>query len=64
MLFCLIIAFLSTFLWLNITIADTVNKARGNDDTVTTATSTKAKTALVAIMAIFWGIVIRYGSSL
>jgi hypothetical protein len=63
MLFCLIIAFLSTFLWLNITIADTVNKARGNDDTVATATS-KVKTALAVIMAIFWGIVIRYGGSL
>ena len=62
MLFCLIIALLSTFLWLNITIADTVNKARDNENTA--AATTKVKTVLATIMAVFWGIVIRYGGTL
>ena len=61
MLFCLIIALLSTFLWLNITIADTVNKVRENEKA---AAVTKVKTVLAVIMAVFWGIVIRYGALL
>ena len=61
MLFCLIIAILATVLWLNITITDIANKSQGVDAGIKSA---KVKTALAAIMAVFWGIVIRYGSTL
>lgn len=61
MLFCLIVAILATMLWLNVTITEIVNKSQSADNGIKYA---KVKTALAAIMAVFWGIVIRYGGSL
>ena len=61
MLFSLIVAILATMLWLNITISDVVNRTQGADTGIKSA---KVKTVLAVIMAVFWGIVIRYGSSL
>lgn len=63
MLISLIIALLATFLWLNVTIADAVNRAHGeNADNAVKAA--QVKTSLAAIMAIFWAIVIKYGGIL
>lgn len=58
MLFCLIIALLSTILWINVTIADILSKDRSDTARITFA---RNKTALSAIAALFWAIVIRYG---
>lgn len=58
MLICLIIAFLSTFIWVNVTVADIVNGK--NRDASQTINAARAKTALAAIAALFWAIVIRY----
>lgn len=60
MLISLFIALLSTFLWLNITIAEIVNSRTNpyaNDNGVKNA---KYKTCLSFVMALFWAIVIRY----
>lgn len=59
MLVCLFIALLATFLWINITIAETVNTKNMavNDNSVKLS---KVKTYLVIIMALFWAIVFRY----
>ena len=59
MLFCLIIALLSSLLWVNVTIADIINHSKM--DSKQSLNAAKVKTALVAIAALFWAIVIRYG---
>lgn len=59
MLISLIIALLSTFLWVNVTIADVLNHQPSDADKA--VKFAKIKTVLVTIAALFWAIVIRYG---
>lgn len=58
MLISLIIALLSTFLWVNVTIADVLNHQPYDADKA--VKFAKIKTVLVTIAALFWAIVIRY----
>ena len=64
MYFCLVVALLATFIWINVTIADSINakitpysnKERDEED----RKRAKLKTYLVIIMALFWAAVIRF----
>lgn len=64
MYFCLVVAFLATFIWINVTIADCIsakinpygNKERDEEDNK----RAKLKTYLVIIMALFWPAVICF----
>lgn len=64
MYFCLVVALLATFLWINVTVADCIsarlnpygNKERDEEDNK----RAKLKTYLVIIMALFWAAVIRF----
>lgn len=65
MVFCLIIAILSTFVYINLLISELVNSrvnpaavaGLGKDVLVTIA---KVKYLIILIMSIFWGIVINH----
>ena len=64
MYFCLVVALLATFIWINVTVADCINakitpygnKERDEED----GKRAKLKTYLVIIMALFWAAVIRF----
>lgn len=59
MLICLIIAILATLIWINVTVAEIANGK--NIEASHVIKTARVKTALVAIAALFWAIVIRYG---
>lgn len=63
MLFCLFIAILSTLIWINVSVAQSV-EAKVNpysQDTDGERKRSILKNYLVIIMSIFWAIVIRFG---
>ena len=65
MVFCIIIALLSTFVYLNLILSDAINirnnpGASASRDANTAVLVAKIKYALILIMSVCWGIVINH----
>lgn len=65
MVFCIIIAFLSTLIYVNLILSDAINmrinpNASASRDDKTAVLVAKIKYALILIMSICWGIVVNH----
>lgn len=65
MIFCAIIAFLSTLIYINLILSDAINmrvnpNASASRDAKTAVLVAKIKYALILIMSICWGIIVSH----
>jgi len=65
MVFCLIIAFLTTFIYINLLLSDAINmrinpSAAASRNEETAILVAKIKYFLILLMAVFWGIIVNH----